>query len=42
MSALGDFIFRGLTEAHPEKIQQEVKEYRSQFSGVHYTVDMPE
>jgi glycine hydroxymethyltransferase len=42
MPALGDFIFRGLTEAHPEKIQQEVKEYRSQFSGVHYTVDMPE
>ena len=42
MSALADFIARALQhDADHESIGQEVTEWRSQFSGVHYTVDLP-
>jgi glycine hydroxymethyltransferase len=42
MSALADFIARALQlDADHESIGQEVTEWRSQFSGVHYTVDVP-
>lgn len=43
MGALADFISRGLKlDVDHESIGREVTEWRSQFSGVHYTVDVPE
>ena len=43
MSDLADFITRALNEdADHTAIGREVTEWRSQFSGVHYTVDLPE
>ncbi len=43
MCELADFISRALRESGDvAAIGQEVTEWRSQFSGVHYTVDVPE
>ena len=42
MQDLAGFIARSLdTSAEPKSIQREITEWRKQFSGVHYTVDMP-
>ena len=42
MQDLAEFIARSLdTSAEPKSIQREITEWRKQFSGVHYTVDMP-
>jgi glycine hydroxymethyltransferase len=42
MPVIADFIYRGLTEDSLAAVKKEVAEFRSQFSGVHYTVDLPE
>ena len=42
MPQLADFIYRALTTDDLEKIAKEVTEFRSQFKGVHYTLDLPE
>ena len=42
MPQLADFIVRALTTTDMAPIAKEVKEFRKQFSGVHYTVDCPE
>lgn len=42
MHQLADFIYRALTTDELEKISKEVTEFRSQFKGVHYTLDTPE
>ena len=43
MSELADFIARALkVDADHQAIGREVTEWRAQFSGVHYTVDLPE
>jgi glycine hydroxymethyltransferase len=42
MPQLADFIVRALTETDMTQIAAEVREFRRQFSGVHYTVDLPE
>ena len=42
MPQLADFIGRALTTTDMAPIAKEVKEFRKQFSGVHYTVDIPE
>ena len=42
MPQLADFIVRALTTTDMAPIAKEVKEFRKQFSGVHYTVDLPE
>jgi glycine hydroxymethyltransferase len=42
MDQLADFIARSLDSASDSaSIQREVTEWRKQFSGVHYTVDLP-
>jgi glycine hydroxymethyltransferase len=42
MQDLAGFIARSLdTSADPKSIQREITEWRKQFSGVHYTVDLP-
>jgi glycine hydroxymethyltransferase len=42
MQNLAGFIARSLdTSVEPKSIQREVTEWRKQFSGVHYTVDLP-
>jgi len=42
MQDLAGFIARSLdTSAEPKSIQREITEWRKQFSGVHYTVDLP-
>ena len=42
MQELAGFIARSLdTSAEPKSIQREITEWRKQFSGVHYTVDLP-
>ena len=42
MQDLAGFIARSLdTSAEPKSIQSEITEWRKQFSGVHYTVDLP-
>jgi glycine hydroxymethyltransferase len=42
MDQLADFIARSLdSSSDTKKIQGEVTEWRKQFSGVHYTVDLP-
>ena len=42
MQDLAGFIARSLdTSAEPQSIQREITEWRKQFSGVHYTVDLP-
>jgi len=42
MQELAGFIARSLdTSGEPQSIQREVTEWRKQFSGVHYTVDLP-
>jgi glycine hydroxymethyltransferase len=42
MQDLAGFIARSLdTNVDPKSIQREVTEWRKQFSGVHYTVDLP-
>ena len=42
MQDLAEFIARSLdTSAEPKSIQREITEWRKQFSGVHYTVDLP-
>jgi glycine hydroxymethyltransferase len=42
MDQLADFIARSLdSSSDTKKIQSEVTEWRKQFSGVHYTVDLP-
>jgi glycine hydroxymethyltransferase len=42
MQDLAGFIARSLdTNVVPKSIQREVTEWRKQFSGVHYTVDLP-
>ena len=42
MSQIADFIYRALTLDDLEKTAKEVTEFRSQFKGVHYTLDLPE
>ena len=42
MPQLADFIVRALTSNDMSPIANEVREFRKQFSGVHYTVDLPE
>jgi glycine hydroxymethyltransferase len=42
MHDLAGFIARSLdTSVEPKSIQREITEWRKQFSGVHYTVDLP-
>lgn len=42
MDQLADFIARSLdSKVDPKSIQREVTDWRKQFSGVHYTVDLP-
>jgi glycine hydroxymethyltransferase len=42
MQDLAGFIARSLdTSVDPKLIQREITEWRKQFSGVHYTVDLP-
>ncbi len=42
MPTLAQFIRRGLDpHENPDDVAQEIKAWRSQFSGVHYTVDLP-
>ena len=42
MQDLAEFIARSLdTNVEPKSIQREITEWRMQFSGVHYTVDLP-
>jgi glycine hydroxymethyltransferase len=42
MQDLAGFIARSLdTNVEPKSIQREITEWRTQFSGVHYTVDLP-
>ena len=42
MQDLAGFIARSLdTSVEPQSIQREITEWRKQFSGVHYTVDLP-
>lgn len=42
MQDLAEFIARSLdTNVEPKSIQREITEWRKQFSGVHYTVDLP-
>jgi glycine hydroxymethyltransferase len=42
MQTLADFIANSLNpSSNPDAIRKEVTEWRKQFSGVHYTVDMP-
>jgi glycine hydroxymethyltransferase len=42
MQDLASFIARSLdTNVDPKSIQREITEWRKQFSGVHYTVDLP-
>ena len=42
MQDLAGFISRSLdTNVEPKSIQREITEWRKQFSGVHYTVDLP-
>jgi glycine hydroxymethyltransferase len=42
MKDLAGFIARSLdTNVKPKSIQREITEWRKQFSGVHYTVDLP-
>ena len=42
MKDLAGFISRSLdTNVEPKSIQREITEWRKQFSGVHYTVDLP-
>jgi glycine hydroxymethyltransferase len=42
MQDLAGFIARSLdTNVDPKSIQREITEWRKQFSGVHYTVDLP-
>ena len=42
MKDLAGFIARSLdTSVEPKSIQREITEWRKQFSGVHYTVDLP-
>jgi glycine hydroxymethyltransferase len=42
MDQLADFIARSLDSTNePKSIQREITEWRKQFSGVHYTVDLP-
>jgi glycine hydroxymethyltransferase len=42
MQDLAGFIARSLdTSVEPKSIQREITEWRKQFSGVHYTVDLP-
>jgi glycine hydroxymethyltransferase len=42
MPVIADFIYRGLTQDSFATVKKEVAEFRSQFSGVHYTLDLPE
>jgi glycine hydroxymethyltransferase len=42
MKQIADFIYEALTSDNLEKIAQEVTEFRSNFKGVHYTLDLPE
>ena len=41
MPKLADLIYRGLTEDNFEQIKVDVKNFRKNFSGVHYTLDLP-
>jgi glycine hydroxymethyltransferase len=42
MDQLSDFIARSLdASSNPESIKGEVTDWRKQFNGVHYTVDLP-
>ena len=42
MQTLADFIAKSLNpSSNPDAIRKEVTEWRKQFSGVHYTVDLP-
>lgn len=42
MDQLADFIARSLdSSVEPSEVKREVTEWRKQFSGVHYTVDLP-
>jgi glycine hydroxymethyltransferase len=42
MQDLAGFIARSLdTSVEPKAVQREITEWRKQFSGVHYTVDLP-
>ena len=42
MQDLAGFIARSLdTNVEPKSVQSEITEWRKQFSGVHYTVDLP-
>jgi glycine hydroxymethyltransferase len=42
MDQLADFIARSLdASSNSEAIKKEITEWRKQFSGVHYTVDLP-
>jgi len=42
MQALAEFIANSLNpSSNPDEIRKEVTEWRKQFSGVHYTVDLP-
>jgi glycine hydroxymethyltransferase len=41
MPALASFIARGLTGDDPTVVGHEVTEWRRQFSGIHFTVDLP-
>jgi glycine hydroxymethyltransferase len=42
MQTLAEFIAKSLNpSSNPDEIRKEVTEWRKQFSGVHYTVDMP-
>jgi glycine hydroxymethyltransferase len=42
MDHLADFIARSLdSSVEPSEVKREVTEWRKQFSGVHYTVDLP-
>jgi glycine hydroxymethyltransferase len=42
MDHLADFIARSLDlSVKPSEVKREVTEWRKQFSGVHYTVDLP-
>ena len=42
MQTLAEFIAKSLNpSSNPDEIRKEVTEWRKQFSGVHYTVDIP-
>jgi glycine hydroxymethyltransferase len=42
MQALAEFIANSLNpSSNPDEIRKEVTEWRKQFSGVHYTADLP-